>query len=152
MRGKHWLPLLALSMAVSLPSCESIPKLSDNQQFIADTVIDSSLAWVVYEHPEFSPYAFAIGEIVQTRGLSPDTLDKALDQFITDNVDLESQKGVNAVVGVLKLTYRRYYNTEQTETALEVVITNEDLQESLASSLQPPLPRLEQPLPPGPSK
>lgn len=129
-------PLLLLSSALLLfPSCSTL-KLTDTQQLIADTVADAGVAFVVAQHPEFTPYADAVGELVRTQGITPAKLSLALDAYLVDSVSPEDQAGVGAVLDVLKRSYARYYDAKQ----VEVFVSNEDMQDSLAESLQPPLP------------
>lgn len=133
--------LLVAAIAITyLSSCHT---LTENQQLLANTVADVGVAYVAAQNPEFTPYASAVSDIVRTRGLTPDALDLALDTYVQDNVSEEDSPGVVAVIRVVKASYRRYYDKNN----VEVVISNENLQDSLAESLQTPLPN---PQPSGP--
>lgn len=110
--------ILTLSLVIfSFAGCASF-KDPDVQRFIVSTGTDMAVAGVIAKHPEFTPYAEAVSQIIKTGNLTPDGLDSALDLFVISvaaDASKEQLDSLFAVTNVIKRNYRLYFKSRKVE-------------------------------------
>lgn len=106
---------------------------TDDKQFLVEAGTDIALAVVLTKAPQFEPYAAAVAEVLRTKNLEPDSLDRTLAQLIETQVAPEDRADVEAVVAVISRQYRAYH-------ARKVTVTPEDFANSIALQIEEPQP------------